>query len=60
MQAVTKLVQQPSTRRSRMIRIARVVLLRFLHKALRTPSTIVDRMAPDVEDRSGFGPLSFR
>jgi hypothetical protein len=42
------------------LRIVRVILLRWLRARLREESPIIDRIAPDVEDRSGLGPLQLR
>ena len=44
----------------RFVRRLRVVILRFVRRSLREESPLIDRLAPDVEDRSGFGPISFR
>lgn len=47
--------------RSRPIRLRFVhVVLRWLRARLREESPVIDRIAPDVEDRTGLGPLQFR
>jgi len=55
MQATLRLV------RSRPIRLRFVrILIRWLRARLREESPVIDRIAPDVEDRTGLGPLQLR
>jgi hypothetical protein len=52
-------VQRLHLSRPLRLRFVRVIL-RWLRARLSEESPILDRMAPDVQDRSGLGPLSLR
>jgi len=50
----------PRVRRMRCLRMLWARVLRFVRAELKKPSPVLDRIEPDVRDRSGFGPLTLR